>query len=128
MWLTQSAPSHWFKPRDMTLLTQREIRAYLDDPHKKQADLRQAYKVALDPHAWVQEQDEIVAAAERAAEDEEEGVDELDGEEGDEEDVRPAKSGKRKRGAEEKGGKVRESADTKAKKKKKLEVRVGRPA
>lgn len=50
----------------------REIEAYLSDPHKKAADLREAYEIAKDPEEWNEEQNKIVRKAEAKGEDEEE--------------------------------------------------------
>lgn len=115
--------SHWAGPRDLSLLSKREIDAYLSDPHKKSGDLQKAYKIAQDPTDWNEQQNSIVraheAALEEAEEEEMENEDQL--EEDDEEDEEAESGKKRKRAGA--SGKVRESAEqAKQRKKQKLEA------
>lgn len=77
--------------RDLKLLGKREIEAFLSDPHKRAADLKNAYKLAQDPKEWNEEQNEIVREAEEADENEDELADEGDEED---EEVQPIKKRK----------------------------------
>ncbi|MCO5588126.1 hypothetical protein L7F22_042081 [Adiantum nelumboides] len=76
--------------RDLKLLGKREIEAFLSDPHKRAADLKNAYKLAQDPKEWNDEQNDAVREAEEADENEDELADE--GEE--DEEVQPVKKRK----------------------------------
>lgn len=79
------------KPKELRHLSKREIEAYLSDPHKKAAELRQAYEIALDPVSWNDEQNDNVRKAEEEGDDEEEEEDMLEEED---EDVQPVKKRK----------------------------------
>lgn len=62
------------KTHELRKLHKREIEAYLSDPHKKAADLRAAYEIAMKPEEWNEEQNRIVRKAEEAGDDEEEDM------------------------------------------------------
>lgn len=104
-------------------MTQKQIEAYLQDPHKKSGELKEAYKIAQDPTEWNEEQNRIVENHERslldAAEEEEENQDQLQDEDEDQDDDAEPESKKRKRDGAG-SGKVRESASDKQRKKQKL--------
>jgi len=78
------------KANELRKLHKKEIDAYLNDPHKRAAELRSAYELARDPEEWNEEQNQIVRKAELAGEDEEE--EDMLAE--DDEDVKPAKKRK----------------------------------
>ncbi|CEH14511.1 HEPATOMA-DERIVED GROWTH FACTOR-RELATED [Ceraceosorus bombacis] len=113
------ADYNWFKGYEMNHLTPKEIKAFLDEPSRAKADLRQAFLIAQDPSDWNDEQNVIVKNAEEAALEFAEGQDEL-AEDEDDDTITAKRGGKDKRKREEKkGGKIRESAESKAKKQKK---------
>jgi hypothetical protein len=100
-------PSHqflssWLGPKEISLLQKHEIEAYINEPHKKNGELLDGYKVALDPTDWLalkKAQAEKEAAYDPSGE-----VDELEDEEDadGEEDTGRKKGTKRKRDSEAK--------------------------
>ncbi|GAA6034486.1 hypothetical protein JCM8097_005353 [Rhodosporidiobolus ruineniae] len=104
----------WSASRDLSLLTQKEISAYLSSTNKKKGDLLEGYRIAQDPSEWNQrkadeqaEYDELVA---QAAEDGDE--DQLASDDG-----KDAKGKKRKRASEPAAKGKKTKADGKAGKK-----------
>ncbi|GJJ06846.1 hypothetical protein Clacol_010503 [Clathrus columnatus] len=104
----------WTVAKDLSLLQKHEIEAYINEPHKKSAELLRAYKVAMDPSSWeaslatpgistVDDGDEV-----------EEEVDELDDAEEDSEKSTTKTSKKRKRESETKPRKKKDISTTKA--------------
>lgn len=81
------------RPHELRRLTKREIEAFLSDPHKRAADLREAYKLALDPESWNEEQNDAVRQAEEEGGEEEDMLADDDGQE-DDEDEQPVKKRK----------------------------------
>ena len=93
--------SAWLQAKDLSKLQLHEIQAYINEPHKRNGDLLEGYKVALDPIAWEEKQKEKKERAEEM--DEDEPVDELDEDgEGAEDDDEMEKINKRKRKREAK--------------------------
>lgn len=84
------------KAHELRRLTRREIEAFLADPHKRNADLRAAYELALDPTSWNEEQDSNVRKAEEEGDEEEEEQDMLEDEGAGEEEEDEAATRKRK--------------------------------
>lgn len=88
----------WLNARDIKSLPAHQIRAYLEESHrKKDGDLKKAYEIALNPSEWETRQSEYaVAAAERedqlADEDEEDYEVEDEEEEGSKKRKAPSKS------------------------------------
>ncbi|GAA5980848.1 hypothetical protein JCM11641_004741 [Rhodosporidiobolus odoratus] len=87
----------WTRPADLSLLTPKEIEAYISSPSKKKGDLLAGYKIAQDPSGWVQdkadqqaEYDEAMAQLEAAQGEDEDMLD-------DEEDAGKGKKGDKKR-------------------------------
>jgi len=91
----------WMGPKEISLLQKHEIEAYISEPHKKNGDLLDGYKVALDPTEWLakkKDEAENAPAYDPAGE-----VDELEDEDADgEEDTGGKKGTKRKRDGEAK--------------------------
>ena len=85
--------SAWTVVKDISKLQKHEIEAFISEPSKKSGDLHKGYKIALDPEAWLAEQEAI--AQEIAELEENASVDQLDSEA--EGEVRAGKSKKRKR-------------------------------
>jgi hypothetical protein len=90
-------------PKELTPLVKHEIEAYINEPHKKNGELLEGYKIALDPSEWLTQKK---SEAENApAYDPEGEVDELDYDddaEGEDESGSKTKSTKRKRDSETK--------------------------
>ncbi|KAG8948463.1 hypothetical protein FRC04_009671 [Tulasnella sp. 424] len=72
----------WAVAKDLSRLQQHEIEAYINEPSKKNSELKRGYEVALDPTPWIEEIERKEADAEAAAAEEEEGVDQLEDSEG----------------------------------------------
>ncbi|KAH9809351.1 hypothetical protein DFH28DRAFT_834488, partial [Melampsora americana] len=53
----QTGDYAWMNPKEMSKLEGPEIKAFIDNPNKKGADLRAAYQIALDPADWEAEQE-----------------------------------------------------------------------
>ena len=89
--------SAWLHAKDLSALKRHEIEAFLADESKKRnGDLREGYRIALDPQPWMTNRAEIQQAEIEAAENEQ--VDQLESEnEGDEDSEAKKKSKKRKR-------------------------------
>ncbi|PPQ95931.1 hypothetical protein CVT26_016152 [Gymnopilus dilepis] len=87
----------WLHAKDLSALKRHEIEAFLADESKKRnGDLREGYRIALDPQPWMTNRAEIQQAEIEAAENEQ--VDQLESEnEGDEDSEAKKKSKKRKR-------------------------------
>lgn len=78
----------------MKRLQRREIEAYLSDPHKKAADLREAYEIAKDPEDWNEKQNKIVRKAEAKGGDDNDDEADEEEEEEEEEEEKPVKKRK----------------------------------
>ncbi|KIO30362.1 hypothetical protein M407DRAFT_242247 [Tulasnella calospora MUT 4182] len=72
----------WAVAKDLSRLQQHEIEAYINEPSKKNSELKRGYEVALNPTPWIDEIERKEADAEAAAAEEEEGVDQLEDSEG----------------------------------------------
>ncbi|KAG8906576.1 hypothetical protein FRC01_007955 [Tulasnella sp. 417] len=72
----------WAVAKDLSRLQQHEIEAYINEPSKKNSELKRGYEVALNPTPWIEEIERKEADAEAAAAEEEEGVDQLEDSEG----------------------------------------------
>lgn len=114
--------SHFPGKKDLTLLTREDCRAYAEDSHRKDGELKAAYKIGANPDEWLEETDRIVREAEKARVQEEleaqENEDQLQDEEangGDEQSSTTAK----KRSAGDAGTKASASKAKKAKTEKK---------
>ncbi|EIN11168.1 hypothetical protein PUNSTDRAFT_118694 [Punctularia strigosozonata HHB-11173 SS5] len=107
----------WTIAKDLSKLQKHEIEAYINEPFRKNADLLQGYKIALNPEKWEQEREAALEAeAEALAE-----VDELEGEEEEEEDEDAPKKKKavaKKRKRESESAPASKAKATKAKAKK----------
>ena len=93
--LTPFPHSAWLVSKDISRLKEHEIHAYINEPHKKNADLLAGYRIALDPGKWEKERESLEMAA--AEQEDNAPVDQLETENEDEETKKPAKSKKRKR-------------------------------
>lgn len=58
--------SHFPRAADLTLLTRSECKAYAEDTHRKDGELKAAYKIGADPDDWISETDAVVREAEKA--------------------------------------------------------------
>jgi hypothetical protein len=105
----------WLISKDISRLKEHEIRAYINEPHKKNGDLLTGYRIALDPEKWEKERESLDMAA--AEQEDNAPVDQLDSENEDEETTKPVKSKKRKRDSEVPSGKTKAKAKPKAEKK-----------
>ncbi|KAJ3533774.1 hypothetical protein NMY22_g7198 [Coprinellus aureogranulatus] len=56
----------WLVEKDISRLKPHEIAAFLAEPKQKKADLLEAYKIAQDPAAWIEETDAKAKAAAEA--------------------------------------------------------------
>lgn len=112
--------SAWTRARDCKPLPTEDIKAFVEEPHRKSGEMLEAYKIALDPSSWEAE----LAEAMRAHEEAMEGVDELEDDEDGEDEVgtasgakkrkktaAPAKDAKGKKAKVEKKAKVRHASD-----------------
>ncbi|KAG8864527.1 hypothetical protein FRB96_005030 [Tulasnella sp. 330] len=77
----------WAVAKDLSRLLPHEIEAYINEPSKKNGDLKRGYEIALDPTAWEEEHDQKQADADAAEEEMEEGVDQLEESEGGEDEL-----------------------------------------
>lgn len=97
-------------PKELSLLQKHEIEAYVNEPHKKNGELLEGYKIALDPSEWL---DKKKTEAENVTTYDPEGeVDELEDEEdadGEDASGKKSKGTKRKRDPDAKS-KPRKSA------------------
>ncbi|KAG6335689.1 hypothetical protein ID866_3395 [Astraeus odoratus] len=84
----------WLVSKDISKLKEHEIQAYISEPHKKNIDLLEGYRIALDPVKW--EKDRENADLMAAEQEDNAPVDQLDSEQ-DEDEKKPAKTKKRKR-------------------------------
>jgi len=55
----------WLVSKDISRLKEHEIRAYINEPHKKNADLLTGYRIALDPGNWEKELESLEVAESR---------------------------------------------------------------
>ncbi|KAF8955661.1 hypothetical protein BDZ97DRAFT_1764643, partial [Flammula alnicola] len=101
----------WLPAKEMSSLKRHEIEAFLaDDTKKRSGDLREGYKIALDPQPWMTNRAEIAQAAQEAEENAQ--VDQLESEPDGEEEggstkkVKALTSKKRKRESEIEPAKV----------------------
>jgi hypothetical protein len=82
------------------LLTRAECKAYAEDTHRKDGELKAAYKIGADPDDWISETDAVVREAEKARKEalleEEENEDQLAD---DDEEPKPKKPASKKRSA-----------------------------
>jgi hypothetical protein len=112
----QTPNSAWARPNECKPLPNEDIKAFIEEPHRKSGEMLEGYKIALDPSSWEAE----LAEAKRAHEEAMEGVDELEDDEDGEDEVgtasgakkrkktaAPAKDGKGKKAKVEKKAKVR---------------------
>lgn len=128
--------SAWLHPKDMSTLQRHEIEGFLADEAKKRGgELREGYRIALDPHNWMA--DLLKKRADAAAQLQEEEVDQLESEndhgddssstkktkstkkrkrDSDEEPVKPKKAPKAKKGSAEPSKKKSSSTTSKTKK------------
>lgn len=84
----------------MTLLTRDDCRIYAEDAHRKDSELKEAYKIGADPDSWIAETDEVVRQAERQREEEElEARENQDQLEDDDDDAETSKASAKKRSA-----------------------------
>ncbi|PWN22390.1 hypothetical protein BCV69DRAFT_142638 [Microstroma glucosiphilum] len=94
------ADYHFPKASDLTLLTRAECKAYAEDTHRKDGELKAAYKIGADPDDWISETDAVVREAEKARKEalleEEENEDQLAE---DDEEPKPKKPASKKRSA-----------------------------
>lgn len=63
--------SHFPGARDLTLLSREACKAYAEDTHRKDGELKEAYKIGADPDEWVAQTDEVVRASEKQRQEEE---------------------------------------------------------
>ncbi|KAF9241853.1 hypothetical protein BU15DRAFT_44615 [Melanogaster broomeanus] len=105
----------WLISKDISRLKEHEIRAYINEPHKKNGDLLTGYRIALDPEKWEKERESLDMAA--AEQEDNAPVDQLDSENEDEEITKPVKSKKRKRDSEAPSAKTKAKTKSKAEKK-----------
>ncbi|KAF8840708.1 hypothetical protein BDN67DRAFT_607663 [Paxillus ammoniavirescens] len=105
----------WLVSKDISRLKEHEIRAYINEPHKKNADLLTGYRIALDPEKWEKERETLDMAA--AEQEDNAPVDQLDSENEEEEAPKPAKPKKRKRDSEVASAKSKPKAKPKTDKK-----------
>lgn len=101
--------SAWTLAKDLSLLQKHEIEAYINEPHKKSADLLKAYKIAMDPSTWEASLSAPGISTAEGDEDVDEEIDELD-EGGDDDDS--------EKGAAKAGKKRKRESETKIRKKK----------
>ncbi|KAF9524622.1 hypothetical protein CPB83DRAFT_861008 [Crepidotus variabilis] len=89
----------WIHPKDLSSLKRHEIEAYLADEGKKRnGELREGYRIALDPHEWLSSYDKKRAAEAQLEQEAQETVDQLDSEEdGVADDSKKAKSTKKRK-------------------------------
>lgn len=103
------ARSHFPGRKDLTLLTRQDCRAYAEDSHRKDGELKAAYKIGANPDEWLEETDRIVREAEQARDQEEleaqENEDQLQDEQGDDDAEDSASSPAKKRAANDDGAK-----------------------
>ena len=57
--------SAWLQAKDLSKLQIHEIQAYINEPHKRNGDLLEGYRVALNPEGWEEKQKELVEAGKR---------------------------------------------------------------
>lgn len=58
----QTGDHAWMNAKEMSKLEAPEIKAFIDNPNKKGADLRAAYTIALDPTDWEADQEAQIRA------------------------------------------------------------------
>ncbi|KAI9061701.1 hypothetical protein FKP32DRAFT_1594220 [Trametes sanguinea] len=90
----------WIVPKDISRLQEHEIKAYINEPHKRSGDLLKGYEIALNPKEWEEEREAAMAEAQEEEANAEVDQLESDGEEeadDDEEDKKKKKTKKRKR-------------------------------
>jgi len=58
----KTADFAWMNAKEMSILAPPDIRAFINNPNKKGADLKAAYQIALDPAAWEAEIEEFQMA------------------------------------------------------------------
>lgn len=111
--------SSWAVAKDLSRLLPHEIEAYINEPSKKNTELKRGYEIALNPGPWEEEllrkQEEIDAAVA----DEEEGVDQLEESDGEEEVESDADSTTGKKKKKSQAGKKRKRDSVSAEEQKK---------
>lgn len=84
-------------------MTREECRSYAEDSHRKDGELKEAYKIGADPEEWIKETDAVVLEAERAREEAEMEAQENQDQLEDDDELKPASGGaaasKKKRAA-----------------------------
>jgi len=105
----------WLVSKDISRLKEHEIRAYINEPHKKNVELLTGYRIALDPEKWEKELESLQVAT--TEQEDNEPVDQLETENEDQETKKPAKSKKRKRDVEVSAGKAKTKPKLKTEKK-----------
>ncbi|CAO1630640.1 unnamed protein product [Parajaminaea phylloscopi] len=65
------ADYHFPGARDLTLLTREDCRSYAEDAHRKDGELKEAYKIGASPEDWIAETDAVVRQAEKQREEDE---------------------------------------------------------
>lgn len=97
--------SHFPGAKDLTLLTREECRAYAEDSHRKDGELKAAYKIGANPDEWLEETDKIVRESEKAKDQEEleaqENEDQIQDEDADVTDDKSAAAAKKRSAADE---------------------------
>ncbi|KAF5338103.1 hypothetical protein D9758_015382 [Tetrapyrgos nigripes] len=107
----------WLLPKDISKLQKHEIESYINEPMKKNGDLLNGYRTALDPTRWEEERRHLVDA-QGEEDEEEEGVEEVDELQSGDEDGK-AKKNPKKRKRESEGGASAKGKATKSAKAKK---------
>lgn len=113
--------SAWARPSECKALPTEDIRAFIDEPHRKSGEMLEGYKIALEPSSWEAE----LAEAKRAHDEAMEGVDELEDDEDGEDEVGTA-SGAKKRKKTAAPAKDAKGKKAKVEKKAKVRSRVAR--
>ncbi|KAG8897611.1 hypothetical protein FRB99_008044 [Tulasnella sp. 403] len=110
----------WAVAKDLSRLLPHEMEAYLNEPSKKNGDLKRGYEIALNPTPWEEELERRQAEYEAAAAEEEEGVDQLEESEAGEDELdSDADSSSTKKKKKTQGGKKRKRENVSAEEQKK---------
>ena len=108
--------SAWLHPKDLSSLKRHEIEAFLADEGKKRnADLREGYRIALDPNDWLANNEKRRQTAAQQELEAQEQVDQLDSETEEVGDARKGK-GPKKRKRDSDDELIKEKKTTKSKK------------
>ncbi|CAO1627140.1 unnamed protein product [Sympodiomycopsis kandeliae] len=110
------ADYHFPGAKDLSLLTREDCRAYAEDSHRKDGELKAAYRTGADPDEWVAQTDKVVRDAEQAKEQEEleaqEQEDQLQ-DDNDDDEGQANSSSTKKRSAEDQSGSSKSASKTK---------------